>query len=438
MKKWFFGFSILFFWSNSLNAQLSENLLDLKKYIESQKNIQLDSIPFLSIYRNKELHYLFPFYNAFYQANKLKADVGNEQYLLDLGVIAAFAGDYASVLAIEKIGYEGRLTDSIKKDIVAHPNLFEGLILTDAKKYIRENIKHQKIVMINELPNKPQHRAFTASLLAEFYEQGFRYLAMETLNPFSNGSLKQINMLSGHYTCEPIGGELARIAITMGFSLVAYEDTSFNHTPNKKMYTQAQNIYKILQKDPSAKILVQAEGTHNEEGARSENAIPMAAYFKIVSGIDPLTIDQTGMTEGSNHAYGDAVYDFYTKKLAINTSVVCLKDNKSKDIFDENLCDIYIIHPPTKFKNGRANWNSMNGLRNETAIQPIYQSLFFVQAYYSKEYNEKYLGKLVPADQTYINAPDGYYYLYVQKGHYQLVYRDKQYKILGTKVLVVE
>jgi len=44
----------------------------------------------------------------------------------------------------------------------------------------------------------------------------------------------------------------------------------------------------------------------------------------------------------------------------------------------------------------------------------------------------------VPADQTYINAPDGYYYLYLQKGHYQLVYRDKQYKILGTKVLVVE
>ena len=84
-------------------------------------------------------------------------------------------------------------------------------------------------------------------------------------------------MLSGHYTCEPIGGELARKALAMGFSLVAYEDSSFNHTPNKKMYAQAQNIYKILQKDPKAKILVQAEGTHIEEGARSENAIPMGA-----------------------------------------------------------------------------------------------------------------------------------------------------------------
>ena len=132
MKKWFFSFSILFFGANSLNAQLSENLLDLKSYIESQKNIQLDSIPFLSIYHNKELHYLYPLYNAFHQTNKLQAAVGNEQYLLDLGVSAAFAGDYASVLAIEKIGYEGQLTDSIKKDIVAHPNLFDGITLTDA------------------------------------------------------------------------------------------------------------------------------------------------------------------------------------------------------------------------------------------------------------------------------------------------------------------
>ena len=46
---------------------------------------------------------------------------------------------------MEKIGYEGQLTDSIKKDIVAHPNLFDGILLTDAKKYIRENIKNQTL-----------------------------------------------------------------------------------------------------------------------------------------------------------------------------------------------------------------------------------------------------------------------------------------------------
>jgi len=45
---------------------------------------------------------------------------------------------------------------------------------------------------------------------------------------------------------------------------------------------------------------------------------------------------------------------------------------------------------------------------------------------------------MIPADQTYITDQDGYYHLYLQPGRYRLVYRDKQYAILGTKVLVVE
>jgi hypothetical protein len=292
--------------------------------------------------------------------------------------------------------------------------------------------------MINESHNKPLHRAFTASLLEDFYTLGFRYLAMETLNEFPNASLKQVNVLTGHYTCEPIGGELVRKAISLGFTLIAYEDSNYSHTVNQREYTQAENIYKVLLKDPAAKILVHAGDKHIEEGAASEDRIPMAAYFKIVSGIDPLTIDQTFLTEQSTSEYGSAVYNYYTKKNAFVTPVAILKNEQTKDIFDFNLCDIYIMHPPTKYKNGRPTWNAMNGLKQETAIQPIYQTLFFVQAFYEKEYQEKLVGKLVPADQTYITAPDGYYYLYLHKGRYQLVYRDMQYKILGTKVLVVE
>jgi hypothetical protein len=164
----------------------------------------------------------------------------------------------------------------------------------------------------------------------------------------------------------------------------------------------------------------------------------MAAYFKIVSGIDPFTIDQTSLTEQSTSVYGAVVFDLFSKKNAIVTPVVLFKNNQPKDIFGFNFCDVYIMHPPTKYRNGRATWNSINGFKQETAIQPIYQTLFFVQAFYEKEYQEKLVGKLVPADQTYITAPDGFYYLYLQKGRYQLVYRDVQYKILGTKVLVVE
>jgi hypothetical protein len=164
----------------------------------------------------------------------------------------------------------------------------------------------------------------------------------------------------------------------------------------------------------------------------------MAAYFKIISGIDPLTIDQTSMTEGSNGNYGAIWYDRYAPTLNYTVPMVPLKDGKAKDIYDYHLYDIYIYHPPTKFKNGRPLFYSMNELKKETAIQPIYKTLFFVQAYYENEYNEKRLGIAVPADQTYTTNSDGYYFLYLKKGRYELVYRDKQYQILGNKILVVE
>jgi hypothetical protein len=422
----------------SANAQTGENYQYLKKYILTQQNLKIDSSNFLSIYHNKELHYLYPLYKSISQENKLIDHLNSVQYFSDLSESVSFNGDYYSALEFEKKSYDSKLEDSIYKSLSKQTDLMAGVEFIDAKKYIIEKSNKQKVVMINESHNKPLHRAFTASLLEDFYAMGFRYLAMETLNQFSNGSLKKVNVLTGHYTCEPIGGELVRKAISLGFTLIAYEDSNYNHTVNQREYTQAENIYKILQKDPSAKILVHAGDKHIEEGAASDDRIPMAAYFKIVSGIDPLTIDQTSLTEQSTTEYGSAVYQYYSKKNAFVTPVVILKNNHPKDILDLNLCDIYIMHPPTNYRNGRPTWNSMNGWKKETAIQPIYQTLFFVQAFYDKEYQEKLVGKLVPADQTYITAPDGYYYLYLQKGRYQLVYRDMQYKILGTKVLVVE
>jgi hypothetical protein len=419
-------------------AQTGENYQYLKKYILTQQHLKIDSSNFLSIYHNKELNYLYPLYKSISQENKLIDHLNVVQYLSDLSESVSFNGDYLSALEIEKKSYDSKLEDSIYNSLNNQGDLFAGIEFKDAKKYILERSRSQKVVMINESHNKPLHRAFTASLLEEFYAMGFRYLAMETLNQFSNASLRQVNVLTGHYTCEPIGGELVRKAISLGFTLVAYEDSNYNHTVNQREYTQAENIYKILIKDPAAKILVHAGNNHIEKGAISDDRIPMAAYFKIVSGIDPFTINQSNLTEQSTSEYGSAVYNYFIKKYALVTPVVLLKNNQPKDILDFNLCDVYIMHPLTKFRNGRPTWNSINGFKQETAIQPIYQTLFFVQAFYEKEYQEKLVGKLVPADQTYITAPDGYYYLYLQKGRYQLVFRDMQYKILGTKVLVVE
>ncbi len=430
---WIFFFSV-----NHSSAQTSESFNDLKKYIQTQKKLNLDSSEFLSIYHNKELHYLYPIYKSFTQESTLIGSSNAMQYHADLSQAISFSGDYATVLATEKMSYDSKLTDSLKKIISKQTDLLTGIEFRDAKKYILERARHQKVVMINEAHNKPLHRAFTASLLEDLYALGFRYFAMEALNQFPNASLKQVNILTGHYTCEPMAGELVRKAISIGFTLVAYDDSAYLHTTNQRSYAEADNINQVLKKDPTAKILVYTGYANNEEGATSDDRIPMAAYFKIISGIDPLTIDQSELTEQSTSEYGSAIYDQINQKFSFSTPVVPLKNSRPKDLFDLNLYDIYIMHPVTKYRNGRAIWNSMNGTKKETPVQPIYQSLFMIQAFYDKEYIEKQVGKLVPADQTYITAQDGYYYLYLQKGRYQIVYRDMQYKILGNKVLVVE
>lgn len=437
MRKAFFLLVLICLTQLTLKAQWSENYNYLKDYVQAQKGMALDSSQYLSIYHNQELHYLYPLYKSFKQEPWLIKTSGRADYYADLKQSLAFIGDYAGVQEIEKIEQFSPYTDSLQKAINKQGNPFAGASFKEAKSYILAKTKNSQVVMINEAHEKPQHRVFTASLLEDLYQQGFRYLAMETLSPFPNASLRQVNMLLGHYTCEPLAGELVRKALELGYTLVAYEDSSATHTVNQREYTQAQKIYQILEKEPKAKILVHAGQGHVEEGAGSDGRIPMAAYFKIIAGIDPLTIDQTGMTEGSNGLYGALWYQQYAPKLSYETPMVPDLAGKSVDVFGYHLFDIYVYHPPTKFKNGRPLFSTMNGWKKETAVQPIFRDLFFVQAFYEKEYNEKRVGMLVPADQTYATSPDGYYYLYLQKGRYQVVYRDKQYKILGTKVLLV-
>jgi hypothetical protein len=43
----------------------------------------------------------------------------------------------------------------------------------------------------------------------------------------------------------------------------------------------------------------------------------------------------------------------------------------------------------------------------------------------------------IPADQTYQAAPNGLYYLYLHKGTYRIVYRNKEYAIVGYKDIEV-
>lgn len=430
---------VLLFAANHSMAQLSDPFKELKTYIKTQPpKMEIDTTPYLEMVYKKGNHYLLPLYKAFIQEQRgLARDAGF--YYEVLAQAVSFLGDHKTVLAFEKASYETEsLADSLKTDISKHADIAKDISYIDARQYILSQAKRNRVVMINEAHDKPQTRAFTASLLEDLYQQGFRYLAMEMLDNVSSKAVLKVNAATGYYTAEPIAAELVRKALEIGYTLVPYEDTVANHSVNKREYAQAQNIYDFLsKKDTTAKILVHAGYSHIEEGAASDDRIPMAAYFKIISGIDPLTIDQTEMIELSNNPYGALLYEVWTKKRPVSSPSIALLNEKPVDPYGFNLNDIHVIHPATKYVNERPTWAAMNGWRTEIPVSAAYRTTFLVQAFYEKEYNEANPGLAVPADQTYLNAANGVYYVYLHKGKYKLVFRDKLYEILGTKDIIV-
>jgi hypothetical protein len=413
---------------------LSEPVMQLKDYcLHSTPTGYSPRLDVMMLTPKSNFHYLFPLYHAFKDEEKFRKIYTDKGYDNEVSQYFAFAGDYRTALQYLVKGYDS-VNDATRRKVYRTASNLEDVVNVDAGRFIHLAIKSRRVVMIDESFSKPLHRAFTMSLLADFYRQGFRYLAMEMLNNFPNHSLSKVNMLSGYYVGEPVAGELVRTALGMGFTLVSYEDTAaVVHTPRERDSIQAQHLSDIVRQDSTAKILVYASFPHiskKQEGA----FVPMALAFWQQSGIDPLTIDQTDMTEESNFGYGRVIYQAYTTKFTLAGPSIALLNNGPVNVTDKDLYDLTVIHPPTTYKDGRPTWLSFGGLRLPTYVKAPATGVFFVQAYYQQEidHNDGTPWELVPADQTYITCGKDRYLLYLQKGKYKIFFRDINYRISNT------
>jgi len=186
----------------------------------------------------------------------------------------------------------------------------------EALDFIKGQIKDRQVVMINEQHWKPNHRYLCNKLLQYMYDNGFRYLAAEAIEPTESDSLNLRGyplQNTGIYTKEPQFGNMIRQALKIGYKLIAYE------AQNDREVNQAKNIYsQTIEKDPDAKVLVWAGIAHIYKN-KSRRTM-MAYYFKELSGIDPLCINQA-----SGDIYTPLLKDKY---LAISA------DTSRLDVFD--------------------------------------------------------------------------------------------------------
>jgi len=130
--------------------------------------------------------------------------------------------------------------------------------------------------------------------------------------------------------------------------------------------------------------------------------------LKKISGVDPFTIDQTDITEGSDFEYGRIFYQYFNAKFTINTPSIIYQNKRPFNPMEEKGYDVIVMHPATTYQHNGPTWLSLDGERKATLIQPTEKMLFFVQAYYENESSTELQNYLVPADQTYLTNREGY------------------------------
>jgi len=417
----------------------NSSLISLRNYVTRvNPGVYDSSLNDLHYLIGDNIHYLYPLYQLLGNDKKFLQLYTSQVYYDLLSQSVSFVGDYAAALEYQHLSDTTMITDVENRQIAKSIQVLKNIKNSDAKRFITFIAPNYKVIMLNEAYNKPVHRAFAYTLLDVLYNRGYRYLAMEMLNPNPDQELSKLTYKSGHFATEPVAGELIRQALDLGFKLVAYQDPEANkHTPTERDSIQAVNIARVLKSDPDAKIFVYAGYGNIAEKSISPDFIPMGMAFKRITGIDPLTIDQTDMTEESNFAFGKAFYDAYITKFPASGPSIPLTNDEPVNVTGTTLYDLTVIHPRTIYQYARPTWLTLGNRRQPVSIKFTNNNIFLVQAYYQFESFGTKPGQVVPADQSYFPYGKGYFTLYLRRGLYILIFRDMQYKTIYTQHLEV-
>ncbi len=424
-----------------LQAQPNASLSSINHYVTTINRVAFDSsYNDLHYLIGDNLHYLYPLYQLLGNNKKFIHEFTLPVYYDLLSQSVSFLEDYEASLEYQDMSDTMHISDVENRQIGKSIQLLKNIKNADAKRFINFIAPNYSVIMLNEAYNKPLHRAFAYSLLDDLYKKGFRYLAMEMLNPMPDQELTKLTPKTGHFAAEPVAGEMIRLALELGYKLVAYEDPrAIEHTPTERDSIQALNIAQILKQDPEAKIFVYAGYGHIAKKSTTPDFIPMGMAFKKMTGIDPLTIDQTDMCEESNFAFGKAFYNAYIDKFPITVPSIPLENDEPVNVTGSSLYDLTVIHPKTIYNDSRPTWLSLSNRRQPVFIKPsANKEVFLVQAYYQFESFGTVPGKVIPADQTYFSSGKGFYTLYLRRGLYIILFKNLNYKTVYTQHLEVK
>ncbi|MET0232305.1 MAG: hypothetical protein ABW186_15355 [Rhodanobacteraceae bacterium] len=282
--------------------------------------------------------------------------------------------------------------------------LASGYSARPAVETIAALAKDRKAVFFNEAHNVPLTRTVTVEVLAKLREQGFNYFAAETVYSTDTDLQKRGYPVekSGFYTMEPISAEMVRTALRLGYKVVGYESEREGNGDVRE-YDQAKNLYeRTFKADPGARVVVNAGYAHIQENGRYLGGESMAQHFRKLTGIDPLTVEQTMLIEHppgtENHPYYHSVID----SLKPASPVVFVNDKGEPWSLKPKAYEVSVFFPPDVIESDRPTWLDLGDLRKPYSIggsqycQDQYPCL--IEARYADEGDDA-----IPADRLVLN-----------------------------------
>lgn len=230
----------------------------------------------------------------------------------------------------------------------------------DPLEVIAEEAKKTSIVIIGESHASPQDRHFIGEVLRVLRRQGFDVYAAET---FVHGQLDHTGTSGGDgwYSNEPIFGRTISTARSLGYRLVAYEQTEAEEKAraavkpdesaiHRREWNQTRNLMdRIFTSAPESRVIIHVGGQHGDErsGPNREGTDPwMAERLKIATGIDPLTIKQSACTSPRS-----------------TTVASRIRPDADGTAADWRPVDLYVGHPKLMLRNARPAWRQEAGDR---------------------------------------------------------------------------
>jgi len=255
------------------------------------------------------------------------------------------------------LGQHNQALAAFDKRNLTLKNLYDkvkGLSMQNAVDAIVEKSAEHQIVMINEAHHVAQHRVLTYRLLKDLWEQGYRYLALETLSENAEKELadEYVSESAGYYTVEPVFANLILYAQQLGFQLVSYDygSETFGGTEAREKSAAKNLREKIFDNNPDAKVIIHVGYSHiNEDGW-------LAYYLKESLELDPFTINQTVIAEKSEKKFEPGTYTWLVENHVFDDPVVLTTNEGKLWSLSPEKYDVNVVWPRTKYSLNRPDW----------------------------------------------------------------------------------